>query len=97
MGSIVSAPPPGMGWEGLRALFSVLEDAHFALAGRAAAEMAAVLYGRWIGLAVPPKALPAGYSNTKELGRILYTDYVYAFEIAAVVLLVAIIAAISGT
>ena len=29
------APPPGMGWEGLRALFSVLEDAHFAVAGRA--------------------------------------------------------------
>jgi NAD+ diphosphatase len=29
------AAPPGMGWEGLRALFSVLEDAHFALAGRA--------------------------------------------------------------
>jgi NAD+ diphosphatase len=30
-----SAAPPGMGWEGLRTLFSVLEDAHFALAGRA--------------------------------------------------------------
>jgi len=30
-----AAPPSGMGWEGLRALFSVLEDAHFALAGRA--------------------------------------------------------------
>lgn len=29
------APPPGMGYESLRALFSVLEDAHFALAGRA--------------------------------------------------------------
>ena len=29
------APPPGTAWEGLRALFSVLEDAHFALAGRA--------------------------------------------------------------
>jgi NAD+ diphosphatase len=28
-------PPAGLGWEGLRALFSVLEDAHFALAGRA--------------------------------------------------------------
>ncbi|MBC7802788.1 MAG: NAD(+) diphosphatase [Candidatus Parcubacteria bacterium] len=28
-------PPPGHGWEGLRALFTVLEDAHFALAGRA--------------------------------------------------------------
>jgi NAD+ diphosphatase len=30
-----AAPPPGMAWEGLRTLFSVLEDAHFALAGRA--------------------------------------------------------------
>jgi len=30
-----AAPPAGMGWEGLRALFSVLDDAHFALAGRA--------------------------------------------------------------
>ena len=28
-------PPAGMGWEGLRALFTVLDDAHFALAGRA--------------------------------------------------------------
>jgi NAD+ diphosphatase len=28
-------PPPGWGWEGLRTLFSVLEDAHFAIAGRA--------------------------------------------------------------
>ncbi len=62
-----------------------------------AAEMAAVLYGRWSGLAVPPKALPPGYSNTKELGRVLYTDYVLAFEIAAVVLLVAIVAAIALT
>ena len=39
----------------------------------------------------------ADYSNTKELGRVLYTDYVLAFEIAAVILLVAIIAAISLT
>ena len=61
------------------------------------AEMAAVLFGRWSGLATSPRALPAGYSNTKELGRLLYTDYVYAFEIAAVVLLVAIIAAIALT
>ncbi len=37
------------------------------------------------------------YSNTKEIGRVLYTDYVYAFELAAVVLLVAIIAAIALT
>ena len=62
-----------------------------------AAEMAAVLYGRWFGLAVPPRAMAPGYSNTKELGRLIYTDYVLAFEVAAVVLLVAIIAAISLT
>ncbi|MGH8770427.1 MAG: NADH-quinone oxidoreductase subunit J, partial [Burkholderiales bacterium] len=36
-------------------------------------------------------------SNTKELGRLIYTDYVYPFEIAALILLVAIIAAIALT
>ena len=40
----------------------------------------------------PP--MPVDYSNTKALGAILYTKYVYPFEIAAVILLVAIIAAI---
>ena len=39
----------------------------------------------------------ADYSNTEELGRTLYTDYVLPFEIASVILLVAIIAAISLT
>lgn len=39
----------------------------------------------------------ADYSNTKELGNILYTVYVYPFEIAAVILLVAIVAAIALT
>ncbi|HUM93845.1 MAG TPA: NADH-quinone oxidoreductase subunit J [Candidatus Competibacter sp.] len=39
----------------------------------------------------------AEYSNTKELGSVLYTFYVYPFEIASVILLVAIIAAISLT
>jgi NADH-quinone oxidoreductase subunit J len=43
------------------------------------------------------KPLPPGYSNTKALGRVLYTDYAYAFEIAAVLLLVAIISAIALT
>ena len=37
------------------------------------------------------------HSNTRELGRVLYTDYVYPFELAAVVLLVAIVAAIALT
>ena len=44
-----------------------------------------------------PQPLPASYSNTRALGRILYTDYAFAFEAAAVILLVAIIAAISLT
>ena len=39
----------------------------------------------------------ANYSNTKELGRLVNTDYVYAFELAAVLLLVAIVAAIALT
>ena len=39
----------------------------------------------------------ADYSNTRELGRVLYTDYVYPFEIASAILLVAIIAAIALT
>jgi NADH-quinone oxidoreductase subunit J len=42
-------------------------------------------------------AAAADYSNTKELGRLIYTDYVYPFELAAVILLVAIIAAIALT
>ncbi len=45
----------------------------------------------------PSGAPAADYSNTKALGRVIYTDYVYAFEIAAVVLLVAMIAAIALT
>lgn len=44
-----------------------------------------------------PVAHAADYSNTKELGRILYTVYLYPFEIASVILLVAIIAAIALT
>ncbi|MBK8322941.1 MAG: NADH-quinone oxidoreductase subunit J [Betaproteobacteria bacterium] len=44
-----------------------------------------------------PGAPPPGHSNTKELGRLIYTDYVFPFELAAVVLLVAIVAAIALT
>ena len=44
-----------------------------------------------------PPAHPAGYSNTKELGALLYTVYVYPFELAAAILLVAIVAAIALT
>ena len=44
-----------------------------------------------------PPAHPAGYSNTRELGELLYTVYVYPFELAAAILLVAIVAAIALT
>ncbi len=44
-----------------------------------------------------PAALGSHYSNTRALGDLLYTVYVYPFEIAAVILLVAIIAAIALT
>jgi NADH-quinone oxidoreductase subunit J len=76
---------------------------HLPLAGTVALlmviEMAAVLGVRNFGLdkVAAPQAHAAGYSNTKELGRLLYTDYVYPFEIAAVILLVAIVAAIALT
>lgn len=47
--------------------------------------------------AVTAAAADPGYSNTKVLGRAIYTQYVYAVEIAAVILLVAIVAAIALT
>ena len=46
---------------------------------------------------IAPRQIPPDYSNTRELGRVLYTDYALAFEVAAVILLVAIIAAIALT
>jgi len=61
-------------------------------------EMALVLLGnKPVGVAGGAQAASAGTSNTKALGALLYTDYVYPFEIAAVILLVAIIAAIALT
>lgn len=53
--------------------------------------------GQGIGNAAGFAATPEGYSNTKALGAVLYTEHVYAFEIAAVILLLAIIAAITLT
>jgi len=64
-----------------------------------ALEMIMVLASREFGLELAPSpgAPPAGFSNTKALGQVIYTDYVFPFEIAAVILLVAIIAAIAVT
>ena len=82
---------------------------HFPLAATIGAlialEMAAVLMGGFRPTE-EPRAIPAAtaaaqagvqYSNTKELGRLLYTEYLYPLEIAAVLLLVAIVAAIALT
>ena len=77
---------------------------HFPLAGTVGAiialEMSYVLMG---GFREPPKTsgmagtMDAQVSNTKELGKLLYSNYIYPLEIAAVILLVAIIAAIALT
>lgn len=60
-------------------------------------EMSAVLFrGFWS----PDSQIPAASANlgdTKALGKLIYTQYVYAFEVAAVILLVAIIAAVALT
>ena len=58
-------------------------------------EMAMVLGGKYFSIeALPGQNYPAGYSNIKELGRLLYTEYVYPFELASIILLVGIIAAV---
>lgn len=62
-------------------------------------EMIMVLGGSYFGLeAMPaPTAAGEGFSNTRELGRVLYTDYAYPFELAALVLLVAMVSAVALT
>jgi NADH-quinone oxidoreductase subunit J len=63
------------------------------------AQIGIVVWVRKLGLTGAPAAVarPDGYSNTAALGHLLYTEYLYPFEIAAVILLVAIVAAITLT
>jgi len=61
-------------------------------------EMGLVLggsYFNWFESDVPQTA--AGYSNVQEVGRLLFTSYVYPFELASIILLVGIVAAVSLT
>jgi NADH-quinone oxidoreductase subunit J len=60
-------------------------------------EMALVLWNGYRGFAQTPEAAALNIGGTKELGRLIYTKYIYGFEIAAVILLVGIIAAVSLT
>ncbi len=59
--------------------------------------MAAVLFRGFLTIDAHVPAASANIGNTKELGKLIYTQYVYAFEIAAVILLVAIVAAVALT
>ena len=73
--------------------------AGFFVGGLMLLEMAFLLMSRPFDALSPtggPSSQP-GYSNIKEIGRLLYTDYVFPFEIAAIILLVAIVAAIALT
>ena len=62
------------------------------------AEMTLVLVRGFIGTVKPlPKTTPEGESNSMSLGKMIYGDYVFNFEIAGIILLVAIIAAVALT
>jgi NADH-quinone oxidoreductase subunit J len=69
------------------------------VAGAVVFEIVSVVWTRSLGVEVTQGAVaqPATYSNTAELGKLLYTEYVYPFELAAILLLIAIVAAISLT
>jgi NADH-quinone oxidoreductase subunit J len=60
-------------------------------------EMAAVLWRGFMTFEQQPAAAGANIGGTKELGMQIYTKYIYGFEIAAAILLVAIIAAVALT
>lgn len=63
-----------------------------------AAEIGYVVRSRKLGVTFgSPAQHAAGYSNTRELGNVIYTNYAYPFELAAVILLVGIVAAIALT
>ncbi len=68
-------------------------------AGAVVAEIVGVILARTFGVDVSraPGMAPVTYSNTTELGRVLYTQFAYPFELASVILLVAIVAAIALT
>ena len=85
--------------EAMRARVTRYAVAGGIVAGIVVFEIVSVVWTRSMGIDVTNGAQmkPPGYSNTAELGKMLYTDYVYPFELAAVLLLIAIVAAISLT
>ncbi len=57
-------------------------------------EMGLVLGSKYFQVPISEAAVPAGVSNTKEIGALLVTEYVFPFELAAIILLVGMIAAV---
>lgn len=57
-------------------------------------EMGLVLGSKYFQVPASEATVPAGVSNTKEIGTLLFTDYVFPFELASIILLVGMIAAI---
>ena len=85
--------------EQLRAGFTRFAWLGWIIAAVVVVEIAGVVVTHRLGIDVLRAAapLPANYSNTTQLGTLLYTHYVYPFEIAAMLLLVAIVTAIALT
>lgn len=85
--------------ERVQASFTQYAPLAILIAGLMVVELVQVIWvrGRPDGAESGFAATPEGYSNTEALGAVLYTEHVYAFEIAAVILLLAIVAAITLT
>ncbi len=64
------------------------------IGGVIAVEMAAVLINGFVN---QPEVVAGNIGDTKELGKLIYTEYLYAFEIASVILLAALVAAVALT
>jgi NADH-quinone oxidoreductase subunit J len=82
----------------LREGFTRYAPLGFLIAAIVVIEIGSVVWVQHLGGISAPAASPssqvANYSNTRALGDLLYTDYLYPFELAAVILLIAIVAAI---
>lgn len=75
--------------------FTQYLPAGLVVAGALIMQLVVVLASQvWVG---QPQPAAADYENTREIGKLLYSQYVYPFELAGVILLLAIVAAIALT
>ena len=57
-------------------------------------EMGLVLGSKYFQVPAAEALVPAGVSNTKAIGALMFSEYVYPFELASLILLVSMISAI---